>query len=114
MHRLDLVAQDIETLIPQGDSFILVDQEQFGSAITSGYQTIPFLEKDKRYWGPLPDDHTAIRELERLRRSGANFMVFGWPVFWWLDYYSGLHQHLRSNFRCVLENDRLVVFDLRR
>jgi hypothetical protein len=45
--------------------------------------------------------------------AGAGFIVFAWPAFWWLDHYAGLHRHLRAHFRCVLENDRLVVFDLR-
>jgi hypothetical protein len=66
-----------------------------------------------QYGGPPPDDATAIRELERLRQSGASFMVFAWSAFWWLDYYAALRQQLRSAFRFVLENDRLVVFDLR-
>jgi hypothetical protein len=44
---------------------------------------------------------------------GVSFIVFGWPAFWWLDYYSGLHRHLRSSSRCVVHNDCLVVFDLR-
>jgi hypothetical protein len=48
-----------------------------------------------------------------MRSAGASLMVFGWPAFWWLDYYTGLHQHLRSNYRCVLRNDLLIVFDLR-
>jgi hypothetical protein len=48
-----------------------------------------------------------------LRRAGAGFMVFAWPAFWWLEHYIGLNQYLRSNFHCVLENDRLVVFYLK-
>lgn len=39
-------------------------------------------------------------------------MIFGWSAFWWFDYYSGLNRHLRSHYRCVLKNSRLVVFDL--
>lgn len=112
MHRLDLVAEDIAALIPSGEAFILVDQAEFGSKVSAGRQAIPFLERDGRYWGPPPDDITAIRELERLRRSRASFIVFGWPAFWWLDYYAELCRYLRSRFRCLLENDRLVVFDL--
>jgi hypothetical protein len=55
----------------------------------------------------------AIQELDRLRQCGASFIVLAWPAFWWFDYYSELHRHLRSEFLCVLENERLVVFDLR-
>ena len=40
-------------------------------------------------------------------------MVIGWPAFWWLDYYQDLARHLRERYRCVLETERVVVFDLR-
>ncbi len=111
--RLYSSTQDIAALIPPGNTFVLVDDELFGSMMTAGHRAIPFFERDGQYWGPPPDDTAAIRELERLRRSGATFIVFAWPAFWWLDYYSGLHQHLQARFRCVLENDRLIIFDLR-
>lgn len=114
MDRVNLATQELDTLVPPGEMFILVDEEQFGNSVGSGRQAIPFLERDGKYWGPPPDDVTAIRELERLRKSGANFVVFGWPAFWWLDYYAEMHDYLRSEYRCVLKNDRLVVFDLRR
>jgi O-methyltransferase len=112
-HRLDLTIQEIAALIPPGDAFILVDERQIGSELVAGRRAIPFLERDGQYWGRPPDDITAIRELERLRRSGASFISFAWPAFWWLDYYAELSRHLRSEFQCILENDRLVVFDLR-
>jgi GT2 family glycosyltransferase len=111
--HLDLIAQDLQTIVRPGTVFVLVDDNQFRSSLSLDHHAIPFLERDGQYWGPPPDDATAIRELERLRQSGASFMVFAWPAFWWLDYYAALRQHLRSAFRCVLENDRLVVFDLR-
>jgi hypothetical protein len=57
-------------------------------------------------------DETAIRELARLRQSGAKFLVFTWPASWWFDHYKSFHQHLVANFRCVLRNDRLVAFNL--
>jgi hypothetical protein len=43
---------------------------------------------------------------------GAGFIVVGSPAFWWLDYYAGLRQHLRSKGRCVVDDERLVMFDL--
>jgi glycosyltransferase involved in cell wall biosynthesis len=104
---------DLEPVIPADDSFILVDDTIFGTESFAGRRTLPFLERDGQYWGPPPDDETAIRELERMRGSGAHFIVFGWPSFWWLDHYGGLRRYLSSNFPCLLENSRLVVFDLR-
>jgi glycosyltransferase involved in cell wall biosynthesis len=113
MERLRIAIREIEALIPAEDTLILVDEDKWGTTMISGRPCIPFLEQDGKYWGPPRDDQTAIRELERLRRTGANYIVFGWPAFWWLDYFSQFHQHVRSQFRLVLKNSRLVVFDLR-
>lgn len=113
-HRLRLTAQDIAVLIPRGERFILVDQGCWENGIVADRHAIPFLEREGHYWGLPSDDNAAIRELNRLRQSGVSFMVFGWPAFWWLEYYSGLCTYLRSRFHCILNNDRLVAFDLRR
>jgi hypothetical protein len=113
MYQLYLTAQDIGRLTSPGDPLILVDQAQFGSMVTTGRQAIPFLERDGQYWGPPKDDRTAIGEVERLRHSGARFIAFAWPAFWWLEYYDTFHRYLCSQFHCILRNDRLVLFDLR-
>ena len=110
---LRLAAQEIRALVPREETLILVDEDRWGDEAITGRHIIPFLEQAGQYWGPPPNDDTAIGEFERLRKSGASFIVFAWPAFWWLDYYSGLRQHLLSQFRRVLENERLVVFDLR-
>lgn len=110
--RLRIAIQEIATVIPAGKHFILVDENQWGSEILPQFHPLPFLEHEGQYWGPPSDDQTAIRELERMRDCGASFMVIGWPAFWWLDYYSKLRNYLNSNFRCILHNSRLVVFDL--
>ena len=112
MDRLHAAAADLRATISPGEKFILVDEEQIRSVLTSGYRAIPFLERDGQYWGRPADDESAIRELERLRRDGARFIAFAWPAFWWLTHYSGFHQHLRKHFRAVLENDRFVIFNL--
>jgi glycosyltransferase involved in cell wall biosynthesis len=114
-HRLYLSAQDIKALIPAGDAFILVDEDNWGAGgVVAGRRALPFPERDGYYSGAPADDADALREFERLRRAGPGFLVFAWQAFWWLDYYPDLHRHLRANFRCVLENDRLVAFDLRK
>ncbi len=112
--RVRRVKQTIVGLVPRSDSFILVDEERLGMGDSvSGRRRVPFLERNGEYWGIPTDDEHAIREIERLRRGGASFIVFSWLTFWWLDHYSGMCRHLYMNSRCVLEDDRLLVFDLR-
>jgi hypothetical protein len=109
-----LAAQEVAALIPPGHTIILVDEEQFGGRVGASNRRIPFLERDGQYWGAPADDSTAIRECERLRQAGAEFMILAWPAFWWLDYYSEFSGYLRAKFPCPLANERLVVFDLRK
>lgn len=113
MTKIDRSARELKALIKPCERFLLVDDNEWGNQFLTGRQNIPFLERGGQYWGPPADDPTAIRELERLRRAGAGLIVFGWPSFWWLDHYAGLREHLRSNYPCLLSNDRLLVFDLR-
>ena len=111
--QLQIAGEELERVIPRGESFILVDQNEWGSDVITDRFLIPFLERGGQYYGVPSDDETAIRELERLRQAGAKFIVFGWPAFWWLDYYGGLRDYLDSKYACVLRNSRLVAFDLR-
>jgi hypothetical protein len=111
--RQTLTVDNITSVIPPKIDFILVDQQQIQDYLPAQYRAIPFLERNGVYWGPAPDDTIAIRELNRLRQSGAQFIIFAWTAFWWLDYYAGFCNYLRSNYRCLIENDRIVGFDLR-
>jgi hypothetical protein len=106
--------RDIASLVPGGHKFIFVDECQWVAGQLFGDRVnLPFTEHAGQYWGPPADDPTAIQECERLRDAGAEFLVFGKPAFWWLDHYSGFSRYLRTHFRCVLENARVVAFDLR-
>lgn len=107
-------ARDLEVRIPAQDTLILADECTLDPRFFARWRTVPFIERNGQYWGPPPDDSAAIRELERLRGLGAHFFVFGWTTFWWRDHYAAFDRHLRSRFSCALDNDRLVVFDLRR
>lgn len=100
----------IEDTIGRNSRFILVDDCQLG---LETYNSLPFLERDGVYWGPPPDDNSAISELKRMRQSGMNFIVFAWSSFWWLKHYEGFYDYLQSNYPCVLENKKLIIYDLR-
>lgn len=111
--RLSLLTEAIQSTIPPAGKFLLVDAGQIGTLELASRVRVPFLERDGLYWGPPPDDETAIAEFERMCRDGTEFIVIAWPAFWWLDHYAGFHRHLRANFHRVVENESVVVFDVR-
>jgi hypothetical protein len=113
LERLRLATRELETAIPPESTFILVDEEGNSTLATWDPRVPALLKSNEQSAGPTANDETAIREVERLRQAGASFLVVAWPAFWWLECYNGLQQHLCSSFRCLLENERLVVFDLR-
>jgi glycosyltransferase involved in cell wall biosynthesis len=110
--RLAMVIRDVSDVVPANNKLILVDANQWGSDIFENHQAIPYLEREGAYWGPPPDDETAIRELERLRAADAGYVVIGWPAFWWMEQYTGLADHLHTQYPCILRNSRLVVYAL--
>lgn len=108
----DLVAGEIDRWIEPGASVVVVE---YGSAVhgpLGDRPVIPFLEREGEFWGSPSDDKEAIAELDRERRAGARFIVFGRPSFWWLDHYGGFADHLRTAHRCVADNEIVVVFEL--
>lgn len=114
VHAARLMAEELAAVVPADATFMFVG-EDIGpdQAAISRRRAVPFLEKGGCYWGTPADDDAAIKELERLRDSGKDFIVFPWQAFWWLDFYEGFHHYLRARFPCVLNSSRQVVFDLR-
>jgi hypothetical protein len=106
-------ARDIEQHVPPGHKYILVDEAWLEATIPPERVAIPFLERDGQYWGLPADDWNAISECDRLRAAGATFMVFAEPAFWWLDHYAGFADHLRSSYPRILDNNVVVIFDMR-
>lgn len=92
----------------RGDGVVMVDDNTLGAERWA----TPFLERDGQWGGRPADDAAAIAELERLRAAGARFLAFAWPAFWWLEHYAGFRRHLRGRYRCAVDHDSLVVFDL--
>jgi hypothetical protein len=104
---------ELNARVPAGETLVLVDDGQLDRSYFPHHVVLPFLERSGRHWGPPADDATAIAELQRMRQAGASYLAFAWPAFWWLEYYREFAQHVRAQFRCMLENDCLIVFDLR-
>lgn len=110
MHKLMEATAEIKTLIPEGATFILIDQEGFGEEFSAGRKRIPFLEQDGKYNGLPEDDEAAITAFERLLLQQPNYVVVGWPCFWWLDHYKKFAARLQE-YDCVMRNERLIVFE---
>jgi len=111
-HRIELATRELNACIPAGEPLILVDQAEIGAGILSGRDGATLIERRGEYWGPPADDHEALLELDRMHCTGRNYVVFGWPAFWWLEHYARLHNYLHTTAQCVLDNERLVVFAL--
>jgi glycosyltransferase involved in cell wall biosynthesis len=111
-----LIVRELHQAIPIGEKIIMVGdpQEQLGDRFpTEAWNVLPFLEHNGMYWGLPPNDKHALRELERLRESGASYIVFSSMNFWWFDYYTEFYYVLRNQFPCLLENERLAIFLLK-
>lgn len=112
-HRLFDSAREIADVIPVGEAFVLVDDDNWGGQICENRRQLPFLERDGQYWGAPADDATAVRELERMQHEyGIRYIVFGWQSFWWLDHYRQFADYLRTQGDVILENERVIIFSL--
>jgi glycosyltransferase involved in cell wall biosynthesis len=112
-YRLRTVTAQIQQIVPEGDKFLMVENGNWGMDKSIGRTPLPFLERDGLHFGSPPDDQTALSELERMRRDGAKFIVFGWPAFWWREHYPIFWKSLARQFKLVTENEDLIAFDLR-
>lgn len=111
-HRHERVIDDLCRLPRPGSPLILIDDAALEVGQIGGRPRIPLPERNGEYWGKPANDTAAIAELERLRGQGASFLAVAWPAFWWLEHYLGFSEHLRANYICILENERVIVFDL--
>ena len=108
-----LLNLEIEKIIPAGERIILLDDGALAGQIDPGRPWVPFTEKDGCYNGAPKDSAGAIAEVKRQMSKGIRYIVIAWPAFWWLEHYKEWSEYLRSNFPCVLENNRLVIYELR-
>jgi len=109
-----IAKEEIVSVIPEGASFIIIDEARFGgSDCVAGRREFQFPEVNGEYGGLPGNSEEAIQEFKRLYSKGASYLVFAWMAFWWLDHYSDFGQYLKTRFHRILENDRLIVFDLR-
>lgn len=111
-HKLKRGLEAVGLAISPEEQFILVDDLTWQLPVTERYRYVPFLEKNGQYSGSPSNAQQAIRELERLKREGARYIVFAWPSFWWLELFPELERYLRSNFRCAQRTSEAIIYNL--
>jgi glycosyltransferase involved in cell wall biosynthesis len=111
-HLIDKSVREIEALIPAAEKFILADDNHWRISMIGNRRCIPFLEVEGEFYGNPENDTVAIKEVERQRANGAAAIIFTWTTFWQLDYYKELNAHLKSNYRCLVNNERLLGYAL--
>jgi hypothetical protein len=113
-HSVHMVEEQLAA-VTSSDAVVIVadlDEGGFGRSI-AGRARLPFVERQGHYFGPPADDGHAISELMRLRAAGATHFALLWPAFWFFEIYPLFERHLRRVHRCVQENARAIVFELR-
>ena len=113
-HLLKGAIDDIDKYIPTGVPFILIDEETWGAGEVFPYRTVfPFLEANGVYNGSPTSDEEAINELERLIKSGAQYVAVAKQCFWWLKAYPAFANFLKAHFKTLLTNERIIIIDLK-
>lgn len=109
----DRIRATVEANVPTGATVLVAskgDEELVkipGRAVWHFPQTI-----SGDYAGHHPEDSAAaIRDLEALRAKGADYFLIPSTLFWWLDHYPGIKQHLNDLYPSTAVNteDCLLV-----
>jgi SAM-dependent methyltransferase len=113
-HRLSVALLEILEFVPPGTRTLVADDAQLleaGPRVARDFTWIPFLSRDGGYRGAPADSNAAIAELERMRREGADMIVFTWPAFWWFEHYPAFTAQL-CRFPRIHSSDQVVIHDL--
>jgi glycosyltransferase involved in cell wall biosynthesis len=103
----------LPAVLPRGTPVLVADWGDwlFGEEL-DGREVIPFMELDGVYWGPPPDEASAIWQLERARRRGARAFVIADHARWLYRTFPAFLAQLRR-YHPVRYRDRwLTVHDL--
>jgi hypothetical protein len=111
MHKLIKATAEMKSILPGNASAILIDDQAFGVEFESARKFIPFPESNGIYQGSPQDSSSAITSFQKTISSHhPEYVVMGWPSFWWLDVYPEFDEYMRHQCEQVLANDELLVF----
>lgn len=97
---IERVRGEVEERVPAGAKILVVSRGDRELVRLGEHEAAHFPQDGEgTYAGHHPaDSGAAIAELERLRQSGARYLVFPPTSRWWLSHYEGFATHLDSNY----------------
>ncbi|MCI0413759.1 hypothetical protein L0222_13280 [bacterium] len=99
--EVEAAIQRIHDLLPSGARFAV-----------AGYNKL-FLDIPGAMDLPLPaTDEDAMEQLHELKQNGVKYFILLSPFFWWLEHYVEFHDSLKRDFRTVVQDAHLVIFQL--
>jgi hypothetical protein len=102
-------------VLPSASTVLVVSRGDDGLLDLDGHRALHFpQDTEGRYAGYHPgDSEEAVACLERLRREGAQYLLFPRTAFWWLDFYDGLRQHLKRRYGAIARrDDTCIIYSL--
>jgi hypothetical protein len=69
-------------------------------------------DKEGAYAGNPVDSADAVARLEAFRASGAGYLLFPEPAFWWLEEYKGFKQHLDKHYTRIHGDEHCIIYQL--
>jgi hypothetical protein len=113
LDRLDQLEDEIVELVPQGESFILVDDKALNTGpVFQGRPCSALTEQDGNDVGPPEDGDVAVRRLRTFQQNGVEYIVFMWHSFWWFDCYPELREYLAVSAVRQHRSNTSMIFHL--
>ena len=103
----------IDSMLPQGSNFLLIDDEIFRHHLSARRQPFckVFSKGGSEYMGPPEDDREAMEIIQEFTGSGIRYTVFCQPSFWWMEHYPALERRIDASTRLVHASDLLRIYE---
>jgi glycosyltransferase involved in cell wall biosynthesis len=101
LDRIRTTIAEIEAIVPEGGTFVLVDDGDWTQGHLEGRELMPDRTAVRLFDGAVldepPTESALLAEIKRLERAGATHVVFVWPGSWWLQHYPRFEAYLKSS-----------------
>jgi hypothetical protein len=107
-HRLQHAFEIVTNEIPVGARFLVADEDSWESeGLFEHWDAVPATTLTDA-GGPPGDDQAAVGLLPSI--FDYEYVVFGWPSFWWFDVYPKFGERLTTHYEPVVTDDVIRVF----